>query len=76
MIRCFIRFSVFFAVILGYFCVTSCQSPNLVWCTSNGILTFNRHTGQFELMWENQGQPGIIKHDTIYVYPDITTHTR
>lgn len=74
MIRFLSRFSVFFAVILGYFCVTSCQSPNLVWYTSNGILTFNRHTGQFELMWENQGKPVIIKHDTIYIYPDTTTH--
>ena len=50
MVKLISRFSVFFAVILGYFCVTSCQSPSLVWCTSNGILTFNRHTGQFELM--------------------------
>lgn len=65
-------FSVFFAVILGCFCVTSCQSPNLVWCTSNGILTFNRHTGQFELMWENQSQPVIIRQDTIYIKADTT----
>lgn len=76
MVKLIIRFSVFFAVILGLFCVTSCQSPNLVWYTSNGILTFNRRTGQFELMWENQGQPAIIKHDTIYVYPDTTTQRR
>ena len=69
-------FSVIFGMWGGCFFFQSCQSPNLVWCTSSGILTYNRGTGQFELMWENQGQPGIIKHDTIYVYPDTTTHTR
>jgi len=60
-------FSVIFALVLGWFSLTSCTSPNFLWCTSSGIVTYNRHTGQFEMLWENQAEHREVIHDTIYV---------
>lgn len=68
--RCIIYFSVFFAMVSGSFCVSSCTSPNFLWCTSSGIVTYNRHTGQFEMLWESEIEKQGIKHDTVYVCPD------
>ena len=48
----------------------SCQSPNFLWCTSSGIVTYNRHTGQFEMLWENVVKEPVVVHDTIFVCPD------
>ena len=64
------KFLVFFAMVLGGFCVCSCTSPNFLWCTSSGIVTYNRHTGQFEMLWENQSKQVEVIHDTVYVCPD------
>lgn len=48
----------------------SCANPKWFWCSSNGIFTYNRHTGQMELIWENSAKPANIKQDTVYVsYP-------
>lgn len=63
-------FLVIFALASGCFCLMSCQSPNFLWCTSSGIVTFNRHTGQFEMLWENQSKQVETVHDTIYVYTE------
>lgn len=68
--KIFGKFSVIFALVLGAFCFLSCQSPNFLWCTSSGIVTYNRHTGQFEMLWENASQKAIEIHDTVYVCPD------
>lgn len=64
------KFRFIFALVLGSFCCEGCQSPAAVWCTSSGIVTYNRHTGQFELLWENQAERTTIIHDTIYICPD------
>lgn len=68
--RIFILFSVIFATVSGSFFFSSCQSPNFLWCTSNGIITYNRHTGQFEMLWENEHKQSNPVHDTVYVCPD------
>lgn len=68
--RIFGLFSVIFALVAGSFFITACQSPNFLWCTSNGIVTYNRHTGQFEMLWESSHQQANPIHDTIYVCPD------
>lgn len=64
------KFLVIFAMVSGSFFFTSCQSPNFLWCTSSGIVTYNRHTGQFEMLWENAAKQVEVVHDTVYVCPD------
>lgn len=68
--RILIKFSVIFALAAGGFFFQSCQSPNFLWCSSSGIVTYNRHTGQFELLWENTNPNVVEVHDTVYVCPD------
>lgn len=68
--RNFGLFLVIFALVSGAFFCASCQSPNFLWCTSSGIVTYNRHTGQFEMLWENTGQRSEIVHDTVYIRLD------
>lgn len=70
--RFFGKFSVIFGLAAGGFFFQSCQSPNFLWCTSSGIVTYNRHTGQFEMLWENEAKPTILVHDTIYICPNDT----
>lgn len=43
-------------IVLGLMALTSCSGSNLMWYTSNGIVSYNRHTGQFEMLWENSGK--------------------
>lgn len=66
----FSKFLVVFGLASGGFFFSSCQSPNFLWCTSSGIVTYNRHTGQFELLWENTSPSVVEVHDTVYVCPD------
>ena len=63
-------FLVCFAIVSGSFSLASCQSPNFLWCTSSGIVTYNRHTGQFEMLWENAAKQIETVHDTVYIYSD------
>lgn len=63
-------FLVIFAMVSGSFFFTSCSSPAFLWCTSNGIIEYNRHTGQFEMIWEAQHKQANPVHDTVYVYRD------
>ena len=37
--------------------LSSCTGWRYVFCTSDGILTYNRHTGQLEILWEHQSVP-------------------
>lgn len=37
--------------------MSSCTGWRYVFCTSDGILTYNRHTGQLEILWEHQSVP-------------------
>lgn len=63
-------FLVIFAMVSGSFFFSSCTSPAFLWCTSNGIIEYNRHTGQFEMIWEAQHKQANPVHDTVYVYRD------
>lgn len=68
-----VRFLVIFGLVSCSFSFCNCTSPNLVWSTSNGIVTYNRHTGQFEMLWENSAQQAVNVHDTIYICPEDTS---
>lgn len=64
------KFLVIFGFVCACFSSLSCSSPNLIWSTSNGIITYNRHTGQFEALWEATQKQVEVVHDTIYVCPN------
>lgn len=51
-------------IVLGLLALTSCSTPNLMWYTSNGIVSYNRHTGQFEMLWENSGKGNSCQCDS------------
>lgn len=68
--RIFGLFLVIFAMVSGSFFFSSCTSPAFLWCTSNGIIEYNRHTGQFEMIWEAQHKQANPVHDTVFVYRD------
>ena len=53
---------------VGMTLCTSCTPSKLLWFSSSGIMTYNRNTGQFEVLWENNGQGNAVKCDTVYVY--------
>lgn len=46
---------------------TSCCPSRTFMVGTNGIATYNRHTGQFEVLWEYAEKPLPIIHDTIYI---------
>lgn len=46
---------------------SSCTGSKLALFSSEGIFTYNRHTGQIELLWDNHAAAPVIRHDTIYV---------
>lgn len=54
-------------VIIGIMLVSSCSTPQWWVLNTSGIATYNRHTGQFEILWENSTQMPVPVHDTIYV---------
>lgn len=64
-------FLVIFEIILVCFSLCSCTSPKVFWCTSNGIITYNKMTGQFEMLWEQAAQKSDAIHDTIYLDSSI-----
>lgn len=64
------KFLVIFGLVSSSFLVLSCGSSNLVWSTSNGIVTYNRHTGQFELMWDTSMANQKAKSDTVWICPE------
>ena len=47
--------------------LSSCTGLRYVFCTSDGILTYNRHTGQLEILWEHKSMPIIQKNDSLRV---------
>lgn len=62
------RFSwISFGLILCSFLCLSCSSPKWFLCTSSGIITYNKNTGQFEALWENETMPFKIVADSVYV---------
>lgn len=60
-------------LVSGLFTLESCYGSKLVWSTSNGIVTYNRHTGQFELMWDTSVKNQGTVHDTVYICPEDTS---
>lgn len=63
-----------FGLVVGLFSCVSCSSSRWAWLQSNGILTYNRVTGQLEVLWENAGKGNVVVHDTVYV--DSCENTR
>ena len=53
---------------LGITLFSSCSPSKMLWFTSSGVMTYNRNTGQFEVLWENNGQGNAVKCDTVYIY--------
>lgn len=62
-------------VCLAACCMQSCAPKWLVF-NSNGIASYNRHTGQFEILWENQNTQVVEKHDTITIVREIEKEAR
>lgn len=61
------RYKVFvfgLVIVLGQLALTACSGSNLMWYTSNGIVSYNRHTGQFEMLWENSGKGNSCQCDS------------
>ena len=61
------KFWLIFGMGCGCFLFCSCSGSNLIWCKSGLILTYNRHTGQLEVLYENTTKQVEVIHDTIYV---------
>lgn len=68
--KSFIKTLVIFCLISTLFLFPSCSPGKFYLWTSNGIMNYNRHTGQFELLWENNINNTKIVRDTVYVIRD------
>lgn len=53
-------------VVLVGLSLSSC-APKWLVVNSSGVASYNRHTGQFEILWENKNAEMHEIHDTIYV---------
>lgn len=49
---------------------TSC-TPQWLLVNSSGIATYNRNTGQVEVLWENQSAQQTTVHDTVYIVREV-----
>jgi hypothetical protein len=54
-------------IAVGCCILASCSPSRMFMVGTNGIATYNRHTGQFEILWEYAEKPLPTIHDTIYV---------
>lgn len=61
------KFWLIFGLGCGCFLFCSCSGSNLIWCKSGLILTYNRHTGQLEVLYENTTKTVEVIHDTVYI---------
>ena len=56
-------------VIIGFLVLSSCSPSRFFLINSEGILTYNRHTGQLEFMWETKSAKGdtasVVKCDSL-----------
>lgn len=56
-------------VIIGFLVCTSCTPSRFFLINSEGILTYNRHTGQLEFMWQTKSAKGdtidVVKCDSL-----------
>lgn len=53
-------------VVLAGLSLSSC-APKWLVVNSSGVASYNRHTGQFDILWENKNAEVHEIHDTIYV---------
>ena len=56
-------------VFIGLLGLSSCTPSRFFLINSEGILTYNRHTGQLEFMWETKSAKGdsvsVVKCDSL-----------
>jgi len=64
-------FFVFFGMFLGVSLLMGCAPRDWFLVNSSGIATYNRHTGQFELLWEQSVPDPIIVRDTVYIRDSV-----
>ena len=55
---------IFFLLLIAYF-VTACSPQRWFLVNTNGIMTYNTHTGQFEMIWEWRETPTEVKSDSV-----------
>lgn len=51
------------AVALHLFC--SCSPNRWFLINTEGIVTYNRHTGQLEILWSSHEEPNVLNIDTL-----------
>lgn len=64
---CFKGKMIVFVLMAVAITMSSCTGWRYVFCTSNGILTYNRRTGQLEILWEHKSTPVIQLADSLKV---------
>lgn len=64
--RCFFCSVVFMIGSCLILCSVGC-APRWLLVNSNGIASYDRHTGRFEILWENKSAQVLEHHDTIFV---------
>ena len=47
--------------------LSSCTPTRWFLVNTNGILTYNRHTGQIEMIWEWNEKPNQVQWDSVTV---------
>lgn len=56
-------------VFIGFLVLSSCTPNRFFLINSEGILTYNRHTGQLEFMWQTKSAKGdsisVVKCDSL-----------
>lgn len=56
-------------VFIGVLVLSSCSPNRFFLINSEGILTYNRHTGQLEFMWQTKSVKGdsvsVVKSDSL-----------
>ena len=56
-------------VFIGFLALSSCTPSRFLVINSEGILTYNRHTGQLEFMWQTKSAKGdtidVVKCDAL-----------
>lgn len=51
-------------IVIGFMCA-GCTPQRWFLVNTNGILTYNRHTGQLECIWEWNEKPQPIQRDSV-----------
>lgn len=51
--------------------LSSCTPTRWFLVNTNGILTYNRHTGQIEMIWEWNEKPNPVQRDSVTVKDSV-----